>query len=203
MTRYARPPLAVPHLRRPLHRRRFERTLSREPREGPDRVVGRLRSADADRIRQRSRSGAGRGRQGGRADQPSRRYADAVQRDPAGADEHVDDDQRDGGLAAGALCRGGGGAGGGRFQTSGDGAERHHQGISVAGHIRLPAGAVLAADRRHRGLDLFQRAKMEPDERLFLPFAGGGGDAGAGTGLRARHGDCGSGYGEGAGRCVG
>jgi (2R)-ethylmalonyl-CoA mutase len=30
-------------------------------------------------------------------------------------------------------------------------------------------------------------AALEPDERLFLPPAGGGGDAGPGAGLRARH----------------
>ena len=42
---------------------------------------------------------------------PYRRHAGAVRRDPARGDEHLDDDQRDGGLAAGAVRRGGRGAG--------------------------------------------------------------------------------------------
>ena len=64
-------------------------------------------------------------------------------------------------------------------------AERHHQGIPVARHLHLPAGAVDAADRRRRLLHLQGSAEVEPDQRLLLPPAGGGGDAGAGTGLRA------------------
>ncbi len=51
---------------------------------------------------------------------------------PARPDEHLDDDQRDGALAAGALHRGGRGTGRRRGRPAGHGAERHHQGISVA-----------------------------------------------------------------------
>ena len=48
---------------------------------------------------------ARRGRQGRGAGQPSRRHAGASARHPARQDEHVDDDQCDGGLAAFALYR--------------------------------------------------------------------------------------------------
>ena len=65
--------------------------------------------------------------------------------------------------------------------------ERHHQGIPVARHLHLPAGAVDAADLRRDRLHLQGSAEVEPDQRLLLPPAGGGRDAGAGTGLRARH----------------
>ena len=73
--------------------------------QGPDGPVGRLRPADADRLRRRPRARARRGRQGRRPDRPPRRHAHAHGRHPARHDEHVDDDQRDGGLAAGALHR--------------------------------------------------------------------------------------------------
>ncbi len=54
-------------------------------------------------------------------------------------------------------------------------------------HLYLPAQAVAAADHRCGGLLLYQCAEMEPDERVFLPPARGGRDAGTGTGLRAGH----------------
>jgi (2R)-ethylmalonyl-CoA mutase len=43
-------------------------------------------------------------------------------------------------------------------------------------------------DRGRGGVLLHQRAEMEPDERVFLPPAGGRRDAGAGAGLCAGHG---------------
>ena len=46
---------------------------------------------------------ARRGRQGRRADQPHRRHGGALRRHPAARDEHLDDDQRDGDVAARAL----------------------------------------------------------------------------------------------------
>ena len=76
-----------------------------QPRQGPDRAVDRLRPADADRLRRRPRARARRGRQGRRADRAQGRHGRAAGRHPARRDEHVDDDQRDGGLAAGALHR--------------------------------------------------------------------------------------------------
>ena len=66
-----------------------------------------------------------------------------------------------------------------------DDAERHHQGVPVAGDLRLPAGAVDAADHRHGRLHGDDDAEVEPDQHLQLPPAGGRGDAGAGDRLRA------------------
>ena len=103
----ARQALDLPDLCRAFRCGGIQQALSQQPRQGADRPVRRLRSADADRLRPRPCAGARRGRQGRRADQPSRRHAGAVRPDPARADEHLDDDQRDGGLAALALHRGG------------------------------------------------------------------------------------------------
>ena len=101
----ARQALDLPHLCGPFDGAGFERALSQEPRQGPDRPLGRLRSADPDRLRQRSSARQGRGRQGRRADLASRRHARAVRRHPARRDEHLDDHQRDRRLAARALRR--------------------------------------------------------------------------------------------------
>ena len=131
--------------------------------------------------------GAGRGRQGRRAGRPSGRHAGAVRGYPAGPDEHLDDDQRHGALAAGAVHRRGRGTGRRRGRPARHRAERHHQGIPVARHLHLPAAALAADDHRRRGLHRQAPAEVEPDERLLLPPARGRGDAGAGTGLRARH----------------
>ena len=65
--------------------------------------------------------------------------------------------------------------------------ERHHQGIPVARHLHLSAGAVDAADLRRDRLHLQGSAQVEPDQRLLLPPAGGGSDTGAGAGVRAGH----------------
>ena len=63
--------------------------------------------------------------------------------------------------------------------------ERYHQGISLARHLRVSAGALDAADQGRGDLHHVGAAEVEPDEHLLLPFAGGGSDAGAGIGLRA------------------
>ena len=144
-------------LRRPLQRRREQRPVPPQPRQGPDRPVGRLRPADPDRLRPRPRAGPRRGRQGGRADLAHRRHAGPVRRHPAVADEHLDDDQRHRDVAARALPggrRGAGRGGGGGPGRRGAGAgrhhpERHHQGVPLAGHLRLRARSLAAADHRH------------------------------------------------------
>ena len=64
-------------------------------------------------------------------------------------------------------------------------AERHREGVPVAGHLHLPARAEPPVDRRHGRLVRGPRAQVEPDERLQLPPAGGGRDAGAGDRVRA------------------
>ena len=72
-----------------------------------------------------------------------------------------------------------------RSQAQGHDPERHHQGVPLARHLRLPARALDAADRRHGRLHRQRGAELEPDQHLQLPPAGGGGDAGAGDRLRA------------------
>ena len=178
--------LADPHLCRPFDGRQVERALSHQSGARADRPVGRLRSADPDRLRLRSSAGQGRGRQGRRADQPSRRHAHPVRRHPARPHEHLDDHQRAGGVAAVALYRDRRGAGRRARQAAGHDAERHHQGISLARDLHLPARAVAAADRRHDRLHLSRGSQVEPDERLQLSPAGSRRDADAGAGLRAR-----------------
>ena len=69
---------------------------------------------------------------------------------PLGDDEHLDDHQRHGAVAAGALHRGRRGAGRAARKPAGHDAERHHQGISLARHLRLSAGALAAADQGRR-----------------------------------------------------
>jgi (2R)-ethylmalonyl-CoA mutase len=68
------------------------------------------------------------------------------------------------------------------------GAERPDQGIPEPRHLYLPARSPrckMIADVAEYCYT--QRAEMEPDERVFLPPAGGRRDAGAGTGLCAGH----------------
>ena len=181
-----RPALADPHLCRPFDRGQVERALPHQPGARADRPVGRLRSADPDRLRLRSSAGQGRGRQGRRADQPSRRHAHPVRRHPARPHEHLDDHQRAGGVAARRFisrrprarassapsCRA-------RRRTTSS------RNISVARDLHLPARAVAAADRRHDRLHLSRGSQVEPDERLQLSPAGSGRDADAGAGLLA------------------
>ena len=105
--------------------------------------------------------------------------------DPARRDEHLDDDQRDRGLAARPLRDGRRGERRRALPAQRDDPERHHQGVPLARHLRLPAGALDAADRRHGRLHRQRGAELEPDQHLQLPPAGGRGDAGAGDRLRA------------------
>ena len=79
-------------------------------------------------------------------------------------------------------------------------AERHHQGVSLARHLCVSAGALDAADQGHDPVHDPRDAEMESDECLLLSPAGGGRDAGAGARLRARHRDRGARHGEGVGR---
>ena len=109
---------------------------------------------------------------------------------PPGADEHVDDDQRHRGVAA-------------RRSTSPTPRSRASPSAALRGttqndivkeylsrgHVHLPARAVAPADRRHGRLVRRARARVEPDERVLVPPAGGRRDAGAGARLRAGDGD--------------
>ena len=138
----------------------------------------------------------GRGRQGRRAGRPSRRHARAVRPDPARLDEHLDDHQRHRGVADGALHRGRRRAGRAAHGADRHDPERHHQGVSLARHLCVSAGALHAADQGRGDLHHDRIAEMESDEHLLLPSAGSGSDAGAGAGLCARHRDRGARHGE-------
>ena len=73
--------------------------------------------------------------------------------------------------------------------AAGHDAERHRQGVPVPRHLHLPAAAVPPADRRHGRVLRRVDPEVEPDERLLVPPAGGGGDAGAGDRLQPGHRD--------------
>ena len=180
----ARPSVDDADLRGPLDRGEVQRALPRQPRQGPDRPLDRLRPADADRLRRRPRARPRRGRQGRRAGRPPRRHAGAARRHPARPDEHVDDDQRDGRLAARALHRRRRGAGRRPALLQGTTQNDILKEYLSRGHLRLPARAVDAADRRHGRLHGDRGPEVEPDQHLLLPPPGGRGDAGPGDRLR-------------------
>ena len=185
----AGPPVGDAHLRRAFRRPPLERALPQEPRQGPDRALGRLRPAHPDRLRPRRRARPRRGRQGRGLDRPQGRHAHPPRRDPARRDEHLDDDQRHGRLAARPLRDGRRGERGRALRAGRDDPERHHQGVPLPRHLRLPARALDAADRRHGRLHRQRDPEVEPDQRLLLPPAGGGRDPGPGGRLRPLHRD--------------
>ena len=80
---------------------------------------------------------------------PTRATCTAARRDPARRDEHLDDDQRDRRLAARPLRHRRRGERRRALRAQGHDPERHHQGVPLARHLRLPARALDAADRRH------------------------------------------------------
>ncbi len=169
----------------PFHRPGVERALPDEPGQGPDRPVDRLRPTDADRLRPgRPASGWG-GRQGRCAGRSPRPHARAHGRHPGGRDEHVDDDQRHGSVAARPVCRQRGGPRRRPEGTAGDDPERHRQGVPEPRHVHLPAPTEPPADRRHDRLHGPPGAEVEPDQRLQLPPPRGRRDAGSGAGVRA------------------
>ena len=84
-------------------------------------------------------AGPRRGRQGRRPDRAPGRHARALRRHPARADEHLDDDQRDGDVAAGALPGRRRGAGRRHRQAHRHHPERHHQGVPLPRDVRVPA----------------------------------------------------------------
>ena len=186
--RAAGPAVDDPHLLGALDGQGQQRAVPQQPGQGADRAVDRLRPPDPDGLRPGPRPRPRRGGQGGRARRPPRSHAGAARRHPPGRDEHVDDDQRDGSVAARSVRRERRGP---RRRPRGPprhDAERHRQGVPVPRHVHLPAAPVAPAHRRHDGVLRGARAAVEPDERLQLPPAGGGGDAHAGAGLQPRHG---------------
>ncbi len=163
-----------------------QRAVPQQPGQGPDRAVGRVRPADPDRLRRRPRARPRRGRQGRRPGAAPRRDAHAVRGHPPRGHEHVDDDQRDGDVAARALHRAGRGAGRRSRRPRRHDPERHREGVPLAGHVHLRARAEPPAHRRRHHPHGEAPAPLEPDQRLPVPPAGGGRDAGAGARVRAR-----------------
>ncbi len=150
----------------------------------------RVRPADPDRLRPGRGAGPRRGRQGRRAGLPHRRHARRCSTASRSSEMNtsmtinapamyllalylaVAEEQ-------GADCR----------QAGRHHPERHHQGVPVPGHLRVPAGAVAAADHRHDRLHGGGDPEVEPDQHLQLPPAGGRRHPGAGGRLRAVHRD--------------
>ena len=62
--------------------------------------------------------------------------------------------------------------------------ERHHQGVSLPRHLRIPTGCLDAADQRRGGVQRRCDPQMESDQHLLLPPAGGRRDARAGDRVR-------------------
>ena len=79
-------------------------------------------------------------------------------------------------------------AGGGRGPAGWHYPERHRQGVPLPRDLRLPAGALAAADQRRDLLHGPPDPQVEPDQHLQLPPPGGGRDAHPGAGVRAVHG---------------
>ncbi len=165
----------------------FERAVPHQPGQGADGAVDRLRPAHPDRLRPRLAVRARRGRQGRGAGRAPRAHGDAARPDPRRRDEHLDDDQRGRGVDARAL------RGQRRAQRRGEQAaarhhpERHREGVPEPRHLHLPAAAVAPVDRRHVRVLPGVDPVLEPHERVQLPPARGGCDAGAGDRLLARH----------------
>ena len=101
-----RPLLDDAPVRRLRQRGGIEQTISLPSETRPNRIIGRVRSADADGARPRSSAGARRGRPRRRVDRLDRRHARAPRRAAARRHLDVDDHQRHGLDAARALRRG-------------------------------------------------------------------------------------------------
>ena len=108
----------------------------------------------------------------------------AVRRHPARRDEHVDDDQRHRDVAARHVPRARRRAGCAVCAAFRHDAERHLEGVPLARHLHLPARRVEATDGRPHRVHRPERSRVEPDQRLPVPPAGSGRDAGAGARVR-------------------
>ena len=120
-----------------------ERAVPRQPGQGPDRPLHRLRPADADGLRPGLPRGRRRSGQGGRPRGAPRPHGGADGSDPRRRDEHLNDHQRPRRLAAGSLRGPRRGQGRRGAPPGGDHAERHRQGVPEPGHLHLPPGPSL------------------------------------------------------------
>ncbi len=132
-----------------------------------DRLVVRVRSADADGLRQRPSACGGRGRQGRRRHRLDRRHAPAAGRHPARhrVDEH--DHQLHRRDPAAAVRAGRRGAGRAATRDQRHDPERHPQGVHRPRHLHLSAAAEHAD--HHRQLRVLRRATCRSGTRSRSP----------------------------------
>ncbi len=120
---------------------------------------------DPVRVRLRRPRGRGGGRPGRRRARHAGRRRDPVRRHPARQDQHQLHDQRHRRDPAGVLRRGRGEAGRAAGEAPRHDPERHPQGVRLARHVDLAAGAVAAADRRHHRVLRGRGAAVQRDLR--------------------------------------
>ncbi len=127
------------------------------------------------------------GRQGRRGDRLPGGHGGAVPGHPAGAGQHLHDDQRHGGHPARACTspwprsRGSPGT-----QLDRHDPERHPEGVHRPGDLHLPAGPLDAAHHRHLRLLRGRDAPLEHHQHQRLPHPRGGLDGGPGGRLHPR-----------------
>ena len=107
-------------------------------------------------------------------DRPQGRHARAAGRHPARRDEHVDDDQRDGGLAAGALHRHRRGATASTpAALQGTTQNDIIKEFLARGTYAFPPGPSMRLIADMVAYTVERRPEVEPDQHLLLPPAGG------------------------------
>ena len=172
-----------------LHARGDQRAVPDQPGQGPDRAVGGVRPAHADRLRPR-RARRPRARSA-RSACPSPTSATWSSCSTASTSARMNTSMTINASASWllALYIANAEASGRRPPRACRARRRTTSSRSTcpAGTYIFPPEAEPAADRRHDRLHRARRAAVEPDQRVQLPPAGGGGDARAGAGVRPRH----------------
>ena len=143
-----------------------QRALQVPARAWLHRAVDGLRPADPAGPGLRRPALPRRGRPDRGLDRHARRHAHRLRGDPARRDLHVDDDQRAGDGAAGAVLAGRRGAGLPAGRAAGNDPERRAQGVHRARELHLPARGHDAAD--DRSLRILQGVRPEVEHHLDL-----------------------------------
>ena len=154
------PALDHPAVCRVLHRGRFQRLLSPQPRCRAKRPVGRVRPRHPPRLRFRSSARHRRCRHGRRGDRFDLRHAHAVLGHSARPDERVDDHERRGAADPRAVRRRRRGTGRAAGKTLRHHSERHSERVHGAQHLHLSAGALDADHLGYLRLHLAEDAEI-------------------------------------------